>query len=71
MLELIEEFQALMKQIMELTEETNVEVTHIRDIAIGEAPARINAILELCAEGSRSFQKASALAEEIQTVLRR
>lgn len=69
LLELIEEFQQLMNQIMDLTEETNAEVKQMTDLAIPELPAQINAILDLCAEGSSNFQKASALAEEIRRIL--
>ena len=71
LLELIEEFQKIMANIANVTEETNTQVKQIPDVSIAEAPAKINAIFDLCAEGIKGFQEASAKAEEIQKVLGR
>lgn len=68
--ELIEEFQKIMSQAVDLAAETQAAVQQIPDLSISEAPSKITTIFDMCAEGMKKFQEASAKAEEIQGVLR-
>lgn len=70
LIDLIEEFQSIMKEIVELTEESRVRANQIPDLPIGEAAPKIDELMDLCNDGMKAFQKASAKAEEIYDVLR-
>jgi hypothetical protein len=70
LIDLIEEFQSIMKEIVELTEESRVRANQIPNLPIGEAAPKIDELMELCNHGMNAFQKASAKAEEIYDVLR-
>lgn len=65
----IEEFQATMDKVLELIEETKALAGQIPDMSIGEAPAKMQVIFDLCADGVKSLQDAIAEAEDIQRTL--
>jgi hypothetical protein len=71
LLGLVEEFQQLMNQITILAGETQAQVQQIPNVSMAEAPTKVNAVFEMCAEGNKAFVQASAKAEEIQKLLGR
>lgn len=69
LLDLVEQFQQLMNQVVDLAEETKAEVQQLPEVGMREASAKINTIFDLCDHGSTNFKKASELAEEIKRTL--
>lgn len=67
--EQIEEFNSMMNKVVGIVEETKDLAKKIPDISIGEAPAKIKEIIELCDEGMKHIKEASEQAEEIRSKL--
>lgn len=67
----IEDFQATMNKVVQLVEETKGLAGQIPDTSIGEAPAKMKVIFELCEEGIKMLNNGIAQAEDIQQSLGR
>jgi hypothetical protein len=69
LLDQIEEFQGTMDKVVELVEETKALAGQVPDVSLSEAPVKIKAIFDLCADGVKNLQDAIGQAEEIQKLL--
>jgi len=69
LLDQVEEFQATMDNVLELVEETKSLAGHIPDVSLAEAPAKMRAIFDLCAEAMTGLQNATSQAEDVQRML--
>jgi len=69
LLDQVEEFQASMNKVLELVEETKGLAGQISDVSLAEAPGKMRAIFDLCAEAITGLQNATSQAEDIQRTL--
>jgi hypothetical protein len=67
----IEEFQATMDKVVELVDETKALAGQLENVSVGEAPAKMKVIFDLCADGIKSLNNAIGQAEDIQKTLGR
>jgi hypothetical protein len=67
--DLIEEFNDVMKKIVDLTEEAKAQVQQIPNVSIGDGAAKVKTIEEICGNGKAELDKAMDVAEEILKLL--
>jgi hypothetical protein len=69
LLEQIEEFNTTMNKILELVDECKSLSQQIPDASIAEAPSKLKAIYDMCADGKSALDNAIGQAEDIQRTL--
>jgi hypothetical protein len=67
--DLIEEFNDVMKKVVELTEEAKAQVQQMPGVSIGDGSAKVKTIEEICSNGKSELDKAMDIAEDILKLL--
>jgi hypothetical protein len=65
----IEEFNATMNKVLEIVDECKSLSQQILDASISEAPSKLKAIYDMCADGKNVLDNAIGQAEDIQKTL--
>jgi len=67
----VEEFNEIMKKVVDLVEEAKSRIQSIDDVGFGEASAKVKAIDEICASAKKQLDEAADTAEGILKLLGR
>jgi methyl-accepting chemotaxis protein len=65
----VEEFNEIMKKVVDLVEEAQSRIQTIDNVGFGEASAKVNSIKDLCESAKKKLDEATDTAEGVLKLL--